>query len=211
MKGSTNASLISVQEFKDLKIASQGADQEINLLKQTKQDKMLKLALTGTIENEIAVFSTNVDLENNTFVRFILSIDDAQSSTPIKLIDSRTNTELYLITPYNTGPGVSDIDRPTIANFSQTNVITKINTTTISFIALVDIDANSTVKLIVNEDDLTDILQRLDNVPTRTSDLTNDGDGQSQFVTEDFLDDSYITRARIKVLFNETFSQGGDN
>lgn len=36
-------------------------------------------------------------------------------------------------------------------------------------------------------------------IPTKTSDLQNDGDGESPFLTEN----SYITRARIIVMFNE--------
>lgn len=44
-------------------------------------------------------------------------------------------------------------------------------------------------------------------IPTKTSDLLNDGDGESQFITENFFDNSYITKARIINLFNRI---GGD-
>lgn len=42
-------------------------------------------------------------------------------------------------------------------------------------------------------------LTRAGDIPTKTSDLENDGDGTSPFLTEN----SYITRARIIVMFNE--------
>lgn len=46
-------------------------------------------------------------------------------------------------------------------------------------------------------------------LPTKTSDLTNDGDGTSEFVTKQFLDSDnfYITKARIDVLFDEIFNE----
>lgn len=46
-------------------------------------------------------------------------------------------------------------------------------------------------------------LQDIENsIPTKTSDIINDGDGESQFITENFFDNSYITKARIINLFN---------
>ena len=53
---------------------------------------------------------------------------------------------------------------------------------------------------------INEVVAHLENIeatiPTKTSELENDGDGTSMFITEQFLDNSYITKARIINLFN---------
>lgn len=165
----------------------------------------------GVLDTGTATFGIDRDLMDNTVVKFTLSFGGLDTNTKLKILDERTSEELFLITPYNEGQMGAEVDRPSVADFSQTKVTTDGGVTTITFLALVDKIEGYGTKLIANEDDLSEIKQAIAQIPTKTSDLTNDGDGTSQFITEDFLDDSYITRARIRVLFDEEFNQGGNN
>lgn len=120
------------------------------------------ITLEGTLNNNIATFEVWEDLENNTIVKFTLSCIGLDSTTNLQLVDAQTSEEFYLITPYNEGQVGAVVDRPSVADFSQTKVTTNGNVTTITFLALVNKIEGYGTKLIVNEDDLGKIKDAFD-------------------------------------------------
>ena len=118
------------------------------------------ISLTGSLDSGIVTFGTSEDFYNNTLVKFTLSYTGTNLSNYIKLIDTRTNEEYSIKTPYNTSA------RPKFSDFSQTYLSVTGGVTTIEFVGLLNIIEGSGTEIIVNMDNISNKMDKTN--PTGT-------------------------------------------
>lgn len=110
--------------------------------------EIVEINSTGTLANGVVTFEIDRTIYNNTLIKFVLSYTGGNLNDYIKFVDSATNEEYYIKTPYNTN------NRPQVKDLVQTSVKIEQNLVNIEFVGLVSVIEGYGTEIEVNMDNL---------------------------------------------------------